>query len=230
MKCGVPPGTIQTSQPIALTHFQKFMLSPTRRTVIGLPLLFVAVVGIAFGAITVSRSLNREPVDSTAGTATLENSNTNTTITNQTTNSSGSTAYSLLLGSFTAQLEKDWPGTTVAHERVAAGGIAGLCWLVDHPNDLQTFPAGRIRDEWTLNQLFLTDSATEQPVCPDVDPAALTAAGQAIQQDLDTDGLNDLAEQWYGTLPTTADTDNDGFLDGQEVSNGFSPLGPGPRP
>jgi hypothetical protein len=31
----------------------------------------------------------------------------------------------------------------------------------------------------------------------------------------------------YGTSPTNKDTDGDGFLDGEEVSHGYNPNGPG---
>ncbi len=46
-------------------------------------------------------------------------------------------------------------------------------------------------------------------------------------QDPDKDGLSNLQEEFYGTDPNNADSDGDGFLDGQEVNNGFNPLGPG---
>lgn len=48
------------------------------------------------------------------------------------------------------------------------------------------------------------------------------------QKDPDLDGLTNLEEYKYGTDPTHADTDNDGFKDGDEVSRNFNPLGGGP--
>ncbi len=43
--------------------------------------------------------------------------------------------------------------------------------------------------------------------------------------DQDNDGLSDQQEiSVYGTDPALADTDSDGFLDGEEVANGYSPL------
>jgi len=45
--------------------------------------------------------------------------------------------------------------------------------------------------------------------------------------DSDKDGLSDLREKALGTDWKDADSDNDGFLDGVEVINGFNPLGEG---
>ncbi|MFO0705055.1 MAG: hypothetical protein U0517_03805 [Candidatus Andersenbacteria bacterium] len=42
-------------------------------------------------------------------------------------------------------------------------------------------------------------------------------------QDKDKDGLSDLEERLYHTNPESADTDGDGFKDGQEVENGYDP-------
>jgi len=46
--------------------------------------------------------------------------------------------------------------------------------------------------------------------------------------DNDGDGLTDFVEiNTYGSDPLNPDTDGDGFLDGAEVQNGYSPTGPG---
>jgi len=45
--------------------------------------------------------------------------------------------------------------------------------------------------------------------------------------DMDEDGLSDFNEDIYGTDPTNSDTDGDGYLDGEEVNNGYNPLGEG---
>jgi hypothetical protein len=45
--------------------------------------------------------------------------------------------------------------------------------------------------------------------------------------DFDQDGLNAADESQYGTDPNEEDTDGDGYLDGQEVYNGYNPLGTG---
>lgn len=58
--------------------------------------------------------------------------------------------------------------------------------------------------------------------------AVLVSAGfvfAKIETDNDNDGLSDNEEQKvYATNPNKADTDSDGFLDGEEVTKGFSPL------
>ncbi len=45
--------------------------------------------------------------------------------------------------------------------------------------------------------------------------------------DTDGDGLDDAQESLYRTDPRRADTDGDGHTDGDEVENGYDPLGPG---
>lgn len=42
--------------------------------------------------------------------------------------------------------------------------------------------------------------------------------------DTDEDGLSDIRERELGTDPTNPDTDGDGYNDGEEVANGYSPL------
>jgi len=48
-----------------------------------------------------------------------------------------------------------------------------------------------------------------------------------VEIDLDDDGLTLLEEYTYLTNPLVADTDGDGYDDGKEVRDGFSPIGPG---
>lgn len=57
-----------------------------------------------------------------------------------------------------------------------------------------------------------------------------TALGTKIDNaDSDADGLSDYDEiRIYTTNPLRADTDQDGFDDGEEVSGGFNPNGNGP--
>ena len=45
--------------------------------------------------------------------------------------------------------------------------------------------------------------------------------------DFDRDGLPDALEMFYGTDPANPDTDNDTFLDGEEVERGYNPIGEG---
>lgn len=52
-----------------------------------------------------------------------------------------------------------------------------------------------------------------------------------LKLDTDLDGLFDWEEiEIYGTNPFASDTDGDGFLDGNEVKNGYNPNGPGKLP
>lgn len=48
-----------------------------------------------------------------------------------------------------------------------------------------------------------------------------------LQQDLDQDGLTIATEYKYATNPQEADTDKDGYLDGEEVKAGYNPVGTG---
>lgn len=45
--------------------------------------------------------------------------------------------------------------------------------------------------------------------------------------DPDNDNLTNAEERFYGTDPANADTDGDGYKDGEEVRNGYNPLGEG---
>jgi hypothetical protein len=51
--------------------------------------------------------------------------------------------------------------------------------------------------------------------------------GKAPASDDDNDGLNYYQELIAGTDPEKADTDGDGFKDGQELGDGYNPIGPG---
>ena len=49
----------------------------------------------------------------------------------------------------------------------------------------------------------------------------------SILKDSDNDGLSDDVEAIYGTDPNNPDTDGDSWPDGEEVQNGYNPLGQG---
>lgn len=51
-----------------------------------------------------------------------------------------------------------------------------------------------------------------------------TGVPPQLSSDSDRDGLTDLEEAVMGSQPTKPDTDGDGYLDGQEVNNGYSPV------
>lgn len=56
---------------------------------------------------------------------------------------------------------------------------------------------------------------------------ASTECAQMQTADFDNDGLNNADEFKYNTDPNDSDSDNDGYLDGGEVKNGYNPLGSG---
>ena len=67
-----------------------------------------------------------------------------------------------------------------------------------------------------LPRIYLPESATE--------PTPIITE----KTDSDNDGLTDVEElKVYGTDPKRADTDGDGYLDGDEIKNGYNPLGEG---
>lgn len=69
-------------------------------------------------------------------------------------------------------------------------------------------------------ELGLQESAsTSMPSLPLVDPEELV--------DTDSDGLLDFEEEEFGTDINNPDTDGDGFWDGEEVRQGYNPLGSG---
>lgn len=49
------------------------------------------------------------------------------------------------------------------------------------------------------------------------------------QADDDADGLTNREEEIYGTDANNPDTDNDGYLDGEEVASGYDPTKPSPN-
>lgn len=59
------------------------------------------------------------------------------------------------------------------------------------------------------------------------DDIMIQTAPLALVIDTDHDGLTDDMEKIMGTDPFNKDSDGDGFIDGEEVRNGYDPLGPG---
>ena len=58
-------------------------------------------------------------------------------------------------------------------------------------------------------------------------PLGLGGGLKGTLVDTDNDGLDDYSESLFGTDPNNPDTDGDGYLDGEEVNNGYNPLGEG---
>ncbi|MFH1611319.1 MAG: thrombospondin type 3 repeat-containing protein [Patescibacteria group bacterium] len=73
--------------------------------------------------------------------------------------------------------------------------------------------------------VVVIDETPETVVEPIVEVPQEIVAGN----DLDSDGLTDVEEAMYGTNPRNPDSDNDTFLDGNEVFHRYSPLGTAPQ-
>jgi len=111
------------------------------------------------------------------------------------------------------------------------------------PFDTTTFPNGsfyltaKIRNNYgmyeasrkirvNISNEFSTVSSVENK-----ETGAIGSSQNSGEIDSDNDGLSDEDEFRYKTDPKNPDTDGDGFLDGDEVKNGFNPLqfSPGDR-
>lgn len=68
-----------------------------------------------------------------------------------------------------------------------------------------------------------TETTTTPTTTPET-PLAEATTAVSVSRDTDGDGLTDIEETVFGTLPSNLDTDGDGYSDGSEVSNGFSPI------
>lgn len=99
----------------------------------------------------------------------------------------------------------------------------GEAWYVN-PANLERYYLGRPADAFQIMKT-LGLGITNQNLLKI--PADLTLYQGA---DTDNDGLPDEIEKSIGTDLQNKDTDNDGFLDGEEIKNGFNPLGSGKLP
>lgn len=93
----------------------------------------------------------------------------------------------------------------------------------------------------TGNTSTNTGEVSNEPLAPgrpnDADSDGILDADEKaqglnpVEYDTDGDGLSDKAEiEQYKTDPKKADTDGDTFWDGNELLNGYNPLGPGRIP
>ena len=88
--------------------------------------------------------------------------------------------------------------------------------------------------ELTAPEEIITPTSTPETTIPPVATTTPTPpptpdpnAPAVLSRDSDTDGLTDIEEELMGTNSDLADTDGDGFKDGSEVLNGYSPVKPG---
>ncbi len=92
-------------------------------------------------------------------------------------------------------------------------------------NSINTTPTNTTNVN-TVTNIPLQELDTDKDGVRDIDERRFGT--NAEQTDSDADGLNDYLEIYqYKTKPTEADTDGDGYLDGNEVDNGYDPNGPG---
>jgi len=74
------------------------------------------------------------------------------------------------------------------------------------------------------------DTQDEAPkiIFPSLNQSQITADDlKQFEIDSDQDGLTDFVENFYQTDPNQADSDGDGFKDGEEVEKGYNPKGQG---
>lgn len=84
-------------------------------------------------------------------------------------------------------------------------------------------PVVPIASPGTSDQPNMEATATPVPTAPPTSSTAIGGGGE----DVDNDGLTNAEETLYGTDPNNPDTDGDGYKDGEEVKNGYNPLGAG---
>jgi hypothetical protein len=76
----------------------------------------------------------------------------------------------------------------------------------------------------TVPAITATPIVAVATATPTAEPVA---GGDADIEDLDGDTLTGAEERFYDTDPKNPDTDGDSYKDGEEVRNGYNPLGPG---
>lgn len=98
---------------------------------------------------------------------------------------------------------------------------AGEAWYVDPITSLKYYLQNGTRAYVALRLFGL--GITNQ----DLQKIPVGVEDRFTDLDTDGDGLADRLEEGLGTDVYRADTDGDGYLDGNEVRNGYNPLGPG---
>ncbi|HCC23483.1 TPA: hypothetical protein DF272_04910 [Candidatus Falkowbacteria bacterium] len=126
---------------------------------------------------------------------------------------------------------------------IAAAVMAGLWFFdgekIEDDNDSDLILEERdapveVIEEPQDNPESVTNEIPLTPIVSDLDGDGLTDAEEAQlgtaadKVDTDNDGLTDFQEtRVYRTNPLNRDSDNDTYIDGDEVNNGYDPNGPG---
>ncbi len=114
------------------------------------------------------------------------------------------------------EIEEDLNSLEVAYNYI----IKLTCYAKDHPEILNKFPAGDIREEIREDSENYTD-------CEVLSSEEIEKLLTYVNTDSDNDGLNLLLESLYLIDDTNTDTDGDGYDDLTEVINGYNPNGEG---
>lgn len=204
------------------------------KTLIGLPIILVVASGIAFGAARLSDSLSTQSakmVDDDTSSIDQQVNQEQEVVTDDTPPSDN---YRLLIGeislAFLARdrnlnLRPDEPPKTAAQiEPQAQVMVNAICWLQITDPEATQLPAGKIRTEFTNILKIYLNEPEEIAGCAEIPAKLSDQAQQLFERDADLDGLSTPVELWFGTDENNSDTDNDGFSDAEEITNGYSPL------
>jgi hypothetical protein len=97
-------------------------------------------------------------------------------------------------------------------------GVLGF-WLFTRRGPAQNLQTTQVTEQASTN---VVDSSQTVVVTTTTPSPALTSFEAQVNElgktDQDLDGLSDSEEAKYGTSPTSADTDNDGLLDKDEIT------------
>ncbi len=129
-------------------------------------------------------------------------------------------------------------GELVAHWIVSQKSGAVLSELMDKLLTFETLQQGLsahgvATDNTMIQPLGFADHSglklfpAKSAIMVEADGTLVSSWPAVMMFDSDADGLMDDAELRYGTKKDQADTDGDGYLDGDEVEHNFNPLGSG---
>lgn len=115
--------------------------------------------------------------------------------------------------------------TIVVLSALIGGGI-WIYYTLDPAKNLNAASNVTNNENTNLTNVPLQELDTDKDGVRDIDEKRYNT--DINLSDTDADGLNDYLEIFqYKTNPTVTDSDGDGYLDGNEVDNGYDPNGPG---